>query len=62
MMIKNEMDYDQALSEIKDWLKKKDYNQRSFQEIQTVIAAVESYMGMPLPAKSFILHNCLSPN
>lgn len=62
MTIRNEIDYDQALSEIKDWLNKKDYNQSSLQEIQTVIAAVERYMGMPLPAKSFILHNCLSPN
>ena len=27
-----------------------------------IINAVENYMGMPLPAKNFILHNCLSPS
>jgi antitoxin component HigA of HigAB toxin-antitoxin module len=62
MTIKNENDYDQALSEIKSWLTKKDYNRNSFQEIEDVINAVETYMGMPLPAKNFILHNCLGPS
>lgn len=62
MTIKNENDYDQALTEIKSWLTKKDYNRNSLEEIEDVINAVENYMGMPLPAKHFILHNCLSPN
>jgi len=62
MTIKNENDYDQALTEIKSWLTKRDYNRNSFQEIADVIDAVENYIGMPLPAKNFILHNCLSPN
>lgn len=62
MTIKNENDYDQALTEIKSWLTKKDYNRDSLEEIEDVINAVENYMGMPLPAKRFILHNCLSPN
>ena len=58
MTIKNENDYDQALTEIKSWLTKKDYNSSSFLEIEGVIDAVENYMGIPLPAKQFILHNC----
>ena len=62
MTIKNKTDYDQALSEIKNWLSRDDYDHSSFEEIQSVIAAVERYMGIPLPAKNFILHNCLSPN
>ena len=62
MTIKDTTDYDQALSEIKNWLSKEDHNIASFEEIQNVIAAVERYMGIPLPAKNFILHNCLSPN
>ncbi len=59
MTIRNENDYDQALTEIKSWLTKKDYNRSSFLEIEDVIDAVENYMGIPLPAKQFILHNCL---
>lgn len=58
MTIKNGADYDQALTEIKSWLSKRKYDQRSFQEIQKVITAVERYMGMPLPAKKFIVQNC----
>ncbi len=59
MTIRNENDYDLALSEIKIWLQKKDYNLHSFNEIQRVIVAVERYMGMPLPARNFIQQNCL---
>lgn len=55
MTIRNVNDHDQALSEIKDWLKKKNYSSHSLEEIKTVISAVEKYMGMPLPAKEFIL-------
>ena len=55
MTIKNQSDHDQALSEIRDWLKKRNYDSSSLKEIQTVINAVESYMGIPLPAKEFIL-------
>ena len=62
MTIRNENDYDQALSEIKEWLTKRDYTLNSLEEIQNVIAAVENYMGMPLPAKNFILQNCMSVN
>ena len=62
MTIKNGIDYDQALSEIKNWLNKEDYNISSFNEIKSIIVAVEKYTGMPLPAKNFILQNCLHSN
>lgn len=59
MTIKNEYDHAKALLTIESWLKKRDYTQRSLREVQNVILAVEVYMGMPLPAKNFILTNCL---
>lgn len=62
MTIQNGTDYDQALSQIKTWLSKEEYNLNSFREIESIITAVEKYTGMPLPAKNFILQNCLQSN
>jgi hypothetical protein len=62
MTIQNGIDYDQALSQIKNWLTKEEYSKTSFHEIESIIVAVEKYTGMPLPAKNFILQNCLSSN
>ncbi len=62
MNIQNGIDYDQALSQIKNWLTKEEYNIHSFREIESIIVAVEKYTGMPLPAKNFILQNCLHTN
>lgn len=62
MTIQNGIDYDQALSQIKNWLTKEEFSLNSFQEIESIIIAVERYTGMPLPAKNFILQNCLHSN
>jgi hypothetical protein len=58
MIIRNSKEHNMALSEISLWLKKGKFNQQTFSEIESVIVAVELYMGIPLPAKIFIESNC----
>ena len=43
-----------ALNKIKNWLQAGDFNRDSYTEIESIIDAVEDYMGIPLPAKHFI--------
>ena len=59
MTISNGIDYDRALSQIKNWLLKEEYSFKSFKEIESTIVAVEKYTGMPLPAKNFILQKII---
>jgi len=58
MTIRNVKEHNIALTEISSWLKKGEFSQETFNEIESVIFAVESYMGIPLPAKRFIESNC----
>jgi hypothetical protein len=58
MTIRNFKEHNIALTEISSWLKKGVFSKKTFGEIEVVIIAVESYMGMPLPAKRFIESNC----
>tara|TARA_B100000795_G_C22379057_1_gene279037 strand:+ start:239 stop:421 length:183 start_codon:yes stop_codon:yes gene_type:complete len=58
MIISDLNDCNSALNKIQLWLKKGVFNQNSYSEIEGVIKAVETYMGIPLPAKSFIESNC----
>lgn len=58
MTIRNFREHNTALTEISTWLQKGEFSQETFNEIESVIVAVESYMGMPLPAKRFIESNC----
>tara|TARA_B110000211_G_C13991829_1_gene514369 strand:- start:8 stop:196 length:189 start_codon:yes stop_codon:yes gene_type:complete len=58
MTIRNFKEHNIALNEISSWLEKGDFSKETFGEIESVIVAVESYMGMPLPAKRFIESNC----
>lgn len=44
-----------ALETVKKWWMREDYSLESMQEIDDVIRAIESYSGMPLPARSFIM-------
>ena len=60
MKIQNISESYTALDQIKNWLQAGVFNQDSYTEIKTVIEAVEDYMGIPLPAKSFIESNCKS--
>ena len=58
MIIRNFKEQNIALSQISFWLEKGVFSEKVFGEIKSVILAVESYMGMPLPAKKFIVSNC----
>lgn len=58
MVIRDLKDCTSALNEISMWLQKGDFNEVTFGEISSTIAAVESYMGIQLPAKEFIVSNC----
>ena len=58
MIISDLYDCNSALNQIQHWLKAGVFNQNSYSEIEGVIKAVETYMGMPLPAKSFIESSC----
>ena len=58
MIISDLNDCNSALTQIQHWLKEGIFNQNSYSEIEGVIKAVETYMGIPLPAKSFIESNC----
>ena len=54
MKIQNVTDSFLALNKIKNWLQAGEFNRDSYTEIESVIDAVEDYMGIPLPAKHFI--------
>ena len=54
MKIQNVSDSFLALNKIKNWLQAGDFNRDSYTEIESIIDAVEDYMGIPLPAKHFI--------
>tara|TARA_B100001778_G_scaffold285300_1_gene252072 strand:- start:57 stop:242 length:186 start_codon:yes stop_codon:yes gene_type:complete len=54
MKIQNVTDSFLALNKIKNWLQAGDFNRDSYTEIESIIDAVEDYMGIPLPAKHFI--------
>jgi hypothetical protein len=58
MTIRNFKEHNIALTTISSWLQKGEFSKETFNEIESVIIAVESYMGMPLPAKRFIESNC----
>ena len=60
MKIENYSDCNVALNEIANWLKEGVFNKDSYSQIQIFINAVEDYMGIPLPAKSFIESNCIN--
>lgn len=60
MKIENVNESYSALDQIKNWLQAGIFNADSYTEIETVIEAVEDYMGIPLPAKKFIESNCRS--
>jgi len=54
MKIQNITDSYTALNEIKNWLAQGVFSKDSYNEIETVVDAVEDYMGIPLPARRFI--------
>lgn len=58
MQLETIVDVDYALNQIKRWLQIGDFSEETYHEIEDVILAVENYMGIPLPAKSFIESNC----
>ena len=54
MKIQNINDSYSALVKIKNWLEAGVFSTDSYVEIKNVIKELEEYMGIPLPAKSFI--------
>ena len=54
MKIQNITDSYTALNQIKNWLQQGVFSKDSYTEIETVVDALEDYMGIPLPAKRFI--------
>lgn len=58
MKLETVVDLDYALTQIKSWLQIGEFSEETYNEIEDVIVAVEDYMGIPLPAKSFIESNC----
>jgi hypothetical protein len=54
MEIQNKTESFEAINKIKTWLEVGVFNIDSCSKIEKLIIALEEYMGIPLPAKSFI--------